>query len=168
MNKSQEVYDDNGGPNSDLYQNFESAGLALLRETTDPILVGVFIDTLIGRGVSITVDGYALRGPLMRDFRSLNEEADGRLSGREIEEGRNPWTGIPWHLDARALVPASAIRALVDLALLNGTVTTVTLLKAQLGLKFNQNYNAEIKVMMIELDPRVERFFRKSRRRVAA
>jgi len=165
MNHRQELYIMHTAAHPEFYPNFERAALKLLRATPkSKWMVGVFIDVLRLSGTNIdTLDENgrvtSLHGPLMRELRYRNHhETRGRLRGRAIEEGRAESSGIDHATEARANVPASVIRKLVDAALLT-TITTVPILKAELGIKFDQNYNAEVKVMMFEMDWRMEQHF---------
>jgi hypothetical protein len=162
VNKKQRIYESNGGYITEFYRTFQGAALTLLRNSGRDWPVRVFLDDLQDLHVPMMLEGTGMEGPLMRDFRYFNAtEINGRITGRVVEENRASTSGIRWDIITRTTMSLWTIRQLVRQAQRNNRVTTVAQLKDQLGIRFNQNFNAEVLVMMIELEPQIERFFRR-------
>lgn len=129
-----------------LYTEFETAVLSILDRTTGLMPARVLRDTLTRDypWVRWQVEGVDVFKAMLSWFRYQNPTTVNRFRVRKTERGRRGPTGINWAAKSRAAVGISPILKLVTHLKFQLRPTTMTLLKQGAGVKFNQNYNAEV------------------------
>lgn len=135
--------------NPAFYTRFETAVAHVLKSVPDIISARVLRDTLSRDFPSVgwTVDGVDVFKALLSWFRYKNPGAESHFRFRKTERGRA--TGLNrrahWRHLARVKVSYDAqILPLVEHLRATQKVTTMVLLKAATGVRFNQNYNSEV------------------------
>ena len=131
-----------------LYTEFETAVMDILRKPETPSVVParVLRDTLTRDypWVRWQVKGIDVFKAMLSWFRYQNPKTVERFRIRRTERGRRVGGQVDWAAKSKKAVGISTILKLAQTLRGSSRRTTMTLLKRDAGVRFNQNYNAEV------------------------
>ena len=130
-----------------LYSEFEYAVNSILHYSSTPAIVPArWLRDTLSRDwpwVRWQVNGIDVFKAMLAWFRFQNPTTVNRFRRRKTERGRRGRTGVDWAARSQKAVSIGTILTLAGQLRIGGK-TTMTLLKRDAGVKFNQNYNAEV------------------------
>lgn len=153
-----------------FYHSFEWAVTQVLMRKDTPHVVParVLRDTLTRDypWVKWQVDGIDVFKAMLSWYRYQNPKTADRWRYRKTERSRRRTTGIDWAQKSRESVPFATLNKLAMTLRQGGVPTTMTLLKRDAGVKFNQNFNAEVTKSICEYYPSLAPLLSRVRRLV--
>lgn len=135
--------------NPAFYRDFEVAmDQILLRHLPEGIIPArVLRDTLSAKFPNVkwtTPGGVDVFKAMLAWYRHRTPESVKRFRARKTEKSRAKSSGIDWNMKSKQKVKGSTILLLRNKLMEQKKVTTMTLLKQEAGVKFNQNFNSEV------------------------
>jgi len=131
-----------------FYVQFEQAvSQLLMRRDIGAIVPARVLRDTLSRDypwVQWSVDGIDVFKAMLAWYRHKNPTSVSRFRRRKTERGRVRNSGVDWVAKSRQNVPFSTLMCLVGQLRKDLTPTTMTLLKRDAGVRFNQNYNAGV------------------------
>jgi hypothetical protein len=153
-----------------FYMEFEDTVDSILAHKDTPTIVPVrVLRDIISRDypwVRWQVGGIDVFKAMLSWYRYRNPTKVARFRHRKTEQGRRLTSGINWAAKSKTTVTLTTIMQLVQQLRKTNRRTTMTLLKRDAGVRFNQNFNAEVAQFIRNLYPSLTEFLPSKRNRV--